>query len=63
MDECFKENEAIKLIRFKQGLLHMSEAYLEMATKCAHIFEAQRDIALALPDVQESNEVQKYRGI
>lgn len=64
VDECTKENEAIKLIRFKQSLVQMSEAYLEMATKCIHVFEAQRDIASALPDVHDSNNLQsvKYKG-
>lgn len=52
--ECHKENEAVKLIRVKQNLLNMSEAYLELAHKCAHLFQAQKEIAEALPDVHDS---------
>ena len=37
-----RENEAVKLIRMKGGLLKLSEAYLEFAKKCSVIFEAQR---------------------
>ena len=61
--ECFKENEAVKLIRLKQNLLKISESYIELAQKCIHIFEAQRDVALALPNVH-STDIQdiKYTG-
>ena len=44
----------MKLIRVKQNLLNMSEAYLELAHKCAHLFQAQKEIAEALPDVHDS---------
>jgi hypothetical protein len=37
-----RENEAVKLIRLKGGLLKVSEAYTEFAKKCSIIFEAQR---------------------
>ena len=61
--ESSKENEAVKLIRMKQSLVKMSESYLEMAHKCIHVFEAQRDVALALPDVHDSEIDQiKYTG-
>lgn len=64
MSETFKENEAVKLIRMKQSLLKISESYLELAHKCIHIFEAQREVALSLPDVQDANvENIKYTGI
>lgn len=63
MAECFKENEAVKLIRMKQSLLKISDSYLELAHKCIHIFEAQKEVALALPDVQDANlENVKYTG-
>ncbi|KAK4026191.1 uncharacterized protein LOC116926133 [Daphnia magna] len=63
MTECSKENEAVKLIRMKQSLIKISESYLELAHKCIHIFEAQREVALALPDVQDANvENIKYTG-
>ena len=64
MSESFKENEAVKLIRMKQSLIKMSESYLEMAHKCIHVFEAQRDVALALPDVQDAEiDRIKYTGM
>ena len=63
MTECTKENEAIKLIRMKQSLIKLSDSYLELAHKCIHIFGAQREVALALPDVQDANiENIKYTG-
>ena len=37
-----KENECIKLIRLKAGLVKTSEAYIEMSTKCSLLFTAQR---------------------
>lgn len=48
-----KENEAVKLIRVKEGILKLSEAYLALSHKCGYIFEAQRDIARLLPDVED----------
>ena len=63
MTECTKENEANKLIRMKQSLIELSDSYLELAHKCIHIFEAQREVALALPDAQDANaENIKYTG-
>lgn len=62
--ESSKENEAVKLIRMKQCLVKLSESYLEMAHKCIHVFEAQRDVALALPDVHDAEvENIKYTGM
>ena len=49
-----QENEAVKLIRIKEGLLKLSESYLELATKCRIIHEAHRDIAHLIPDVHSS---------
>lgn len=46
-----QENEAVKLIRIKEGLLKLSDSYLELATKCCIIHEAHRDIARLIPDV------------
>lgn len=58
-----RDNEAVKLIRFKDGLLKLSNAYVELGKKCAIIHEAQRDIALLLPDVHEKDiEDIKYTG-
>ncbi|XP_023240841.1 uncharacterized protein LOC111639251 [Centruroides sculpturatus] len=57
------ENEAIKLIRLKDGLLKLSDAYIELANKSAIIFEAQREISHQLPDVhgRDLHEI-KYTG-
>lgn len=58
-----RENEAVKLIRMKGGLLKVSEAYIEFAKKCSVIFEAQKQIALFLPDVHTQDlEDIKYTG-
>lgn len=61
--EQANENEAVKLLRLKDGLLKLSDAYVELANKCAIIFEAQREVSHYLPDVQEReiNEI-KYTG-
>ncbi len=37
-----RENEAVKLIRLKEGMLKFTEAYVEMATKCSILFSSQR---------------------
>jgi len=58
-----REHEAVKMIRIKEGLFKISEAYIDYAQKCDVIFEAQRDIALQIPDVQD-RDIQdiKYTG-
>lgn len=58
-----REHEAIKLIRIKEGLFKVSEAYIDYAQKCDVIFGAQRDIALQIPDVAD-RDIQdiKYTG-
>lgn len=48
--EKVQEHEAVKLIRLKQGLLQLSEAYLALANRGALLFEAQRGIAQVMPD-------------
>lgn len=55
-----QENEAVKLIRIKEGLLKLSDSYLELATKCCIIHEAHRDIARLIPDVHR-NELHEIR--
>ena len=45
-----QENEAVKLIRVKEGLLKLSDSYLELEHKCHIIHEAHRDIAYQIPD-------------
>ncbi|XP_076355180.1 uncharacterized protein LOC143249353 isoform X4 [Tachypleus tridentatus] len=61
--ERVHENEAVKLIRLKEGLIKVSDAYLEMANKCAIIFSAQKEISHYVPDVhgRDLHEV-KYTG-
>ncbi|XP_035208384.1 uncharacterized protein LOC118183065 [Stegodyphus dumicola] len=61
--ELAHKNEAIKVVRLKDGLLKLSEAYVELANKCAIIFEAQREVSHYLPDVhsRDMNEL-KYTG-
>jgi len=58
-----REHEAVKLIRIKEGLFKISEAYIDMGQKCDVIFSAQRDIALEIPDVHD-RDIQdiKYTG-
>ncbi|KAG8238199.1 hypothetical protein J437_LFUL018082, partial [Ladona fulva] len=50
-----QENEAVKLIRVKEGLLKLSESYIELAHKCHIIYEAQKDIAHEIPDVHQQD--------
>lgn len=45
----------MKLIRVKEGLLKLSDSYLEMAHKCHVIYEAHKDVAFEIPDVHDSN--------
>jgi len=58
-----REHEAVKMIRIKEGIFKISEAYIDYAQKCDVIFGAQRDIALQIPDVQDKD-IQdiKYTG-
>ncbi|KAJ9587845.1 hypothetical protein L9F63_018717, partial [Diploptera punctata] len=58
-----QEHEAVKLIRVKDGLLKLSDSYLQLAHKCQMIHEAHQDIALQIPDVhnKELHEI-KYTG-
>merc|ERR1719348_1195586 len=58
-----REHEAVKMIRVKEGLFKISEAYIDYAQKCDVIFQAQRDIALQIPDVHDKD-IQdiKYTG-
>ncbi|CAB3369397.1 Hypothetical predicted protein [Cloeon dipterum] len=50
-----QENEAVKLIRVKESLMKLSEAYLELGTKCNIIFDSHREIVKLMPDVQDKN--------
>lgn len=61
--ERVREHEVVKLIRIKEGLFKMAEGYIDYAQKCDVIFQAQRDIALQIPDVtdQDIQDI-KYTG-
>lgn len=50
-----KENEAVKLIRFREGLRKLSSGYIAMAEKCQAVFSAYREVAATLPDVHEAD--------
>lgn len=47
------ENEAVKMIRVKEGLLKLGGAYCELAQKCLVLFSAHQNVVLQLPDVHE----------
>ncbi|KAI8783689.1 arp2/3 complex-activating protein rickA isoform X2, partial [Biomphalaria glabrata] len=58
-----RENEAVKLIRLKEGLMKLSLAYSDFARKCSVVFDAQQEIVLQLPDVHDQDlEDIKYTG-
>ncbi|KAJ8304327.1 hypothetical protein KUTeg_017910, partial [Tegillarca granosa] len=63
VSDRIRENEATKMIRLKEGLVRISDAYIEMGKKCSTLFQAQREIALEIPDVhgQDLEEI-KYTG-
>ena len=42
MSEIIRENEAVKMIRLKEGFVRMAEAYIELGKKCSTIFQAQK---------------------
>ncbi|XP_003748238.1 uncharacterized protein LOC100900284 [Galendromus occidentalis] len=52
--EKIQENEVCKLIRLKEGLTKLSDGYIEMAHKMAIIFDAQKEVVQALPDVHDT---------
>lgn len=49
-----QENEVCKMIRLKEGLTKLSESYIDMAQKMAIIFDAQKEVVQAIPDVQDT---------
>lgn len=61
--ERIRENEAVKMIRLKEGFVRIAEAYVELGKKCSTVFQAQKDVAMEIPDVhgKELEEV-KYTG-
>jgi len=63
VNDRVREHEVVKLIRIKEGLFKVSEAYIDYAQKGDVLFNAQREIALQIPDVTDCD-IQdiKYTG-
>ena len=62
--ERINENEAVKMIRFREGLRKLSTAYVTLGEKCQSIFTAYNTIASALPDVHDKDVTSmKFTGI
>ncbi|RUS77157.1 hypothetical protein EGW08_015080 [Elysia chlorotica] len=58
-----RENEAVKLIRLKEGLMKLSQAFSDLGRKCVMVFDTQQDIVQQLPDVLDQDlEDMKYTG-
>nr|BAN21291.1 unkown protein [Riptortus pedestris] len=49
------ENESIKLMLAKDGLLNLSSTYLELSKKASIIFQAHKDVSRSLPDIHDKN--------
>ena len=63
VSDRIRENEAVKLIRLKEGLTKLTSAYSDFARKCAVVFDAQQDIVQQIPDVVDQElEDMKYTG-
>jgi hypothetical protein len=45
----------VKLIRVKESLSKLSQAYLELSAKCNIIFESHQDVVNQMPEVQDKN--------
>lgn len=43
--ERIRENEAVKMIRLKEGFVRIAEAYVELGKKCSTVFQAQKVIS------------------
>lgn len=56
------ENESIKMLLMKEGLVNLSQQYFEFAEKAAMIFKAQRTVASKLPDANCSVQEMKFNG-
>ncbi|XP_076056446.1 uncharacterized protein LOC143034372 isoform X2 [Oratosquilla oratoria] len=50
-----RENEAVKMIRLKEGLVKLGGSYCELAQKCLVIFTAYRGVAFEIPDVHDKD--------
>ncbi|XP_043216729.1 protein diaphanous homolog 1-like isoform X2 [Amphibalanus amphitrite] len=61
--ERTRENEVAKMARLKQGLLTLSDAYLQLAERTQLVFSAHRDIVSELPDIDaEHLHAAKFTG-
>lgn len=40
--ERIRENEAVKMIRLKEGFVRIADAYIELGKKCSTVFQAQK---------------------
>ncbi|XP_018496181.1 uncharacterized protein LOC108864625 [Galendromus occidentalis] len=49
-----QENEVCKMIRLKEGLTKLTESYIELAHKMAIVFDAQKDVVQAIPEVNDT---------
>ncbi|KAK9497217.1 hypothetical protein O3M35_004575 [Rhynocoris fuscipes] len=56
------ENESVKMLLMKEGLLNLSNQFIELADKTAIIFKAQRVVAGTLPDAQTNVQDIKFNG-
>uniref|UniRef100_A0A1B6MGD4 Uncharacterized protein n=1 Tax=Graphocephala atropunctata TaxID=36148 RepID=A0A1B6MGD4_9HEMI len=64
ISERTHENEGVKVIKLKEGLLKLSDTYIDLAHKSSMIFEGKRNIAEGLPDLEQTRGMQdvRYRG-
>lgn len=49
------ENEAVKMIRVKEGLVRMGMSYCDLAQRCLILFTAHQAIAAEMPDVHDKD--------
>ena len=54
MFDRIREHETVKMIRVKDGLLKMTQAYVDMAQKCQILYGASNFIARQIPDLEDT---------
>ncbi|RXG70977.1 hypothetical protein Avbf_00435 [Armadillidium vulgare] len=58
-----KENEAVRMIRVKDGIMRFGSSYTQMAHKASIIFSAQQKIGSEIPDVHDrAIQAAKFKG-
>ncbi|KAG8244307.1 hypothetical protein J6590_026146 [Homalodisca vitripennis] len=64
ISERTHENEGVKVIKLKEGLLKLSDSYIELAQKSSMIFDGKRNIAGGLPELEQTRGMHdvRYRG-